>query len=304
MTTYAITLNWNSCDNVIECVASLKSSDFPVERIVIVDNGSADKSGERLRARYEEDKQVHVISNKVNEGFAGAVNIGMRYALSKNATHIFLINNDAVVDAKCLDLLGETLRTHPGAGAAAPTVFYKSDSNRVWFNAGYFSYFRANIVAPEQNRLYQEIDHAVREVEFLSGCALLLTAEMLQIIGMFDTDYFFYGEDVDFSLRAIRRGYKLFYVPEAKVWHRIDHMAMSRSSAYVLYHRARSLLILFRKQFSPPYLLYAVALHILLYTPYRFLQSIRGQTPLKSFAGWIRGTMDGLFHPSRNWVGK
>lgn len=300
---YAITLNWNSYKDVCICVENLKESELAFEKIIIIDNASIDGSYQKLVEHYKLDKQVNVIHNKVNEGFARAVNIGIKLALSEKATHVFLVNNDAIVDAKCLDFLLENLQKNSEAVAAAPTVFYHKQTNRIWHGAGYFNYLRTNVVVPQKDQIFDKVNTQVQEATFLSGCALLIKNEMLEVTGLFDQDYFFYGEDVDFSLRVINHGYKLLYVPYAFAWHKIDNITKSRSSAYVMYHRARSSMIFFRKNFSYLYFLYAVVLHLLLYTPFRLWQSILSQTPLKSFYGWIRGTRHGLFIPSRNWVG-
>jgi GT2 family glycosyltransferase len=300
---YAITLNWNSYKDVCECIENLKKSELTLEKIIIIDNASIDGSSQQLMERYKQDKQVNVIHNEVNEGFACAVNIGIKLALSEKATHVFLINNDAIVDTKCLGFLLENLQANSEAGAAAPTVFYHEQTNKIWHGAGYFNYLKTNVVVPQKDRIFDKVNTQVQEVTFLSGCALLIRNEILEVTGLFDPDFFFYGEDVDFSLRVIRQGYKLLYVPNAFAWHKIDNITKSRSSAYVMYHRARSSMIFFRKNFSWLYLLYAVVLHLILYTPFRLWQSILSQTPLKSFCGWIKGTVDGLFIPSRNWVG-
>ncbi len=300
---YAVTLNWNSYDNVAQCIQNLKTSDQKIEKIVIVDNGSDDGSCKKLASEYKRDDHVRLIENSRNEGFGNAVNKGMELAISEGATHVFLLNNDAIIDKSCLTVLLTSMDGHENVGAASPTVFYKEEPKRIWHGAGYFNYVRANIVVPEKNKMITEPLGQPREVTFLSGCALLLRARMLANIGLFDRDYFFYGEDVEFSLRAIRKGYNLLYVPRAFAWHQIGNIATSRSSPYVLYHRARSSTIFIRKSFPWPYVAYAVFLHVFVYTPYRLWQCRQSARPLNSFRGWIRGSIHGLIFPSRNWVG-
>ena len=300
---FAITLNWNSYDSVVQCVGSLKKSAFPVRGIIIVDNGSKDGSGEQLSRKYKRDRSVVVVRNDSNEGFSRAVNKGMDLAIRDNATHIFLLNNDAIVDAKCLGFLIHTMRSDTVVGASSPTVFYQRYPTRIWHGSGYFSYVRANVVVPNKDKILTGKPGEPMDVTFLSGCVLLLKTAMLKDIGLLDEDFFFYGEDVEFSLRAIRKGYKLLYVPRAFAWHEIDDISTSRSSPYVMYHRARSSTILFRKSFPRIYAIYAAMLHLFVYTPYRIWQCRNAQKPYESFSAWIRGTIDGLLFRSRNWVG-
>jgi GT2 family glycosyltransferase len=300
---FAVTLNWNSYGDVVQCVENLKANEQKIDRVIIVDNGSTDGSGKRLVQEYSDDKIVGIVENATNEGFAGAVNKGMRIAIAEGATHVFLLNNDAVIDKRCLTLLLAALDGDKKAGAVGPTVFYKAQPKRIWYGAGYFSYLRANVVVPGKNTVISDVPGPAREVTFVSGCALLLKTSMLNDIGLFDTDFFFYGEDVEFSLRAVRRGYKLLYEPSAHAWHQIDDIATSRSSPYVMYHRARSSVKFLLKSFAWPYAVYAILLHFFLYTPFRLWQSRHNQRPMHSFKGWVRGTIHGLFYPSRNWIG-
>jgi len=300
---FAVTLNWNSFGVVCECIQSLQRSEQTVEKIVVVDNASADGSGKRLAQEYANDHRIAVVRNNSNEGFARAVNRGIALAMSEGATHVFLLNNDAEIDKNCLTELIKGLSTDINAGAASPTVFYKNRPTLIWQAAGYFRYLRANVVVPEKNRKLEGARGGPREVTFLSGCALLMTEKMVTDIGLFDTDFFFYGEDVEFSLRAIRKGYKLLYVPSASAWHQIDDVESSRSSPYVMYHRARSAVLLYRKCFKWLFSCYAILIHLVLYTPYRLWQCRLSEGPFRSFGGWIRGTIDALFSPPRNWVG-
>lgn len=294
---YAIILNWNNYTDTRECIESLLRSSYSPTRIVLVDNGSSDGSIEQLQRDYTRDARVHIIRNKANYGFACGVNIGIRYALDQGAELVFLINNDATVDQNCIQVLIESVERDDDAGIAGPRIFYYADPERIWQGGGRFSLLKTGVVDYEKNKLAISCSEETREVTFLTGCAMLIKREVFEKIGLFDEDYFFYEEDVDFCLRAKRAGFKLLYVPKAKAWHKIKNIAKDRTSPFVLYHLARSRILNLRKNFSTPYFLYGLFIHLLLYTPFRFLQVIQGSRSLKSVWAWLRGTWSGLRHP-------
>ncbi|KEP72366.1 hypothetical protein HR12_46055, partial [Microbacterium sp. SUBG005] len=84
--------NWNGRDDLPACLDSLRGQSVPVD-VVVVENGSTDGSLEMLRASYPE---VTVLVQPINLGFAGGVNVGLRYAMHRGHSFVALLNNDAV----------------------------------------------------------------------------------------------------------------------------------------------------------------------------------------------------------------
>jgi GT2 family glycosyltransferase len=216
-----------------------------------------------------------------------------------------LLNNDAVIDRQCIPVLVSTLEADATAGIAGPRIFYRADPDRIWQGCGYFSLIKTGVVNPEKNRLQTSLPEACpefnrrksREVEkvgFLTGCAMLIRSRVFEKVGLFDEDFFFYDEDVDFCLRVTRAGFKLLYVSQAKSWHKIKNVAKDRTSPFVMYHLARSHLLVLRKNFSKAYFAYGLFVHLLLYTPYRMLQIVQGSQSLSAVKAWIKGTWDGI----------
>jgi GT2 family glycosyltransferase len=290
---YAIVLNWNSYDYNAACIASLCRSVYPFEKIVVVDNGSADGSCERLMQEFTGDRFAFV-RNAKNEGFAGGMNIGFRFALADGADMVYSINNDTETDPECLGRLVEGLEADPSSGVAGPAIMYFKNPERIWLVGGTFSPLRAGIIVPEKGVRIQDTPQHSRRVTFLTGCAILVRKEVFARIGFLDTSYFFYSEDLDFDLRVLEAGIGLLYVPTARVWHKIDEVATDRTSPYVLYHLARSTVLVFRKRFGIPYRWYAVLLQIVLYTPFRFWQVSRGGSGWDSSAAWLKGLWAGM----------
>jgi len=291
---YAIVLNYNNYGDTRECIESLRQSLYPIEKIVLVDNGSQHGSIEQLQKDYSQDDEVHIIRNRCNLGFAGGINVGIQYVLDLGADFIFLINNDAVIDQACIKWLYKPMEETSNVGIGGPRIFYYKDPERIWQGGGYFSFVKTGLVNPQKNKLATHCSEKAREVTFLTACAMLVRREVFEKIGLFDEDFFFYGEDVDFCLRTRGAGFKLIYVPRAKTWHKIENIAKDRTSPFAMYHLSQSRLLVIRKNFPLPYYLYGVMIHLLLYTPYRMWQIMHGSRSSGAMLAWLRGIWDGL----------
>ena len=97
---FIIILNWNGLYDTIECIESLKKSDYKKFQVLVIDNGS-DADYQKLL----EIKEIILLKIKENIGFAGGVNVGIKYALDNNADYILLLNNDTIVKSDFLGLL-------------------------------------------------------------------------------------------------------------------------------------------------------------------------------------------------------
>lgn len=290
---FVVILTWNNYDDTWRSVTSVLSSSVDVS-VVVVDNGSSDGSIERLKAEFLGEARVRFIRTGRNLGFAGGVNVGIRFALANGARAVFLLNNDAIVDKECLKQLVDAAFSDPSIGIAGPRIFYWESSERIWQGGGHFCKAKTGVVVPEKNKRASECQAQTRYVTFLTGCAVLIKREVFEKIGLFDEAYFLYEEDVDFCLRASRSGFKLLYVPSASAWHKIGSVARERTSPSALYHMARSRILLLRKHFRGPYLWYGLLVHLLGYTPFRLFQALSGSRRPESAAAWVRGTFAGL----------
>jgi GT2 family glycosyltransferase len=297
---YAIILTLNNYSDTYDCIKSLIKSRFPLASIVIVDNHSTDGSIKKLQKGFYSEDRVQFILNNNNLGFAKGVNIGIHFSLKQGADCVFLINNDAIVDPLCIELLLNELKENPYSGMAGPRIFYHKEPDKIWHSGGYFNRLKTGVIVPEKNKLNVELDNKIKKVSFLTGCCMLIKREVFKKTGFFDESYFMYEEDVDFCFRTIKKGFNILYVPKAHVWHKISSTLKDRTSSFVFYNMSRSRLIFFRKNFSFFYFLYACLIHFFIYTPYRIIQACRGQEKTwQSILGWMKGTKDGLINASK-----
>lgn len=121
----------------------------------------------------------------------------------------------------------------------------------------------------------------------------MLKREVVEKVGLFDEDLFFYGEDLDYSLRVKKAGFKLLWVPYAFAWHDID-IEKGRTNPFVMYTLAKSNIIVRKKNFSNLYFLYYLSIHFLFHTPFKVYQILKGSRNLNSVKAWLKGTRDGI----------
>ncbi len=290
----AVVVTWNRFGETVESITSIQKGAVPCRSIIVVDNGSTDGSGSKLRKHFENEPGVRIVEMVSNGGFASGANAGIREALKDEPEFVFLLNDDATVDDNCLAELAKGMSAFSACGIAGPAILFHGERRKIWQGGGRFSRLRGGVVVPDKNKWYEEIDKDRREVAFLSGCALLIRSEVFSVVGMFDERYFMYGEDTDLCLRAEKAGIRLLYVPGAVAYHKIGEGSGERATGFVLYHIARSVMLLYRKAFSDLYLLYGLFLQIFLFTPFRVVQLIKAGAGFGGFVLWFKGLWDGL----------
>lgn len=214
MKVFAIIVNWNGGEENLECLDSLLAEGLAPDQIVFVDNGSRDGSLEKVMGRHP---GMRFVLNSSNEGFGEASNAGAREALDAGAEAIFFVNNDVVLESGCLGGLVEELRS--GAGLTGPRVLFKEDPNRIWAAGGKLSW-RQNISTLVGNGELDSEAYAVGgEVDYVPGCALLISRAAFEACDGFDADYFAYMEDVDLGVRARALGKRSTLCGKATVLH-------------------------------------------------------------------------------------
>lgn len=230
---YIIVLNWNGKEDTLDCLASLRSTDYENYQTVLVDNGSEDDS---VRAVKEKFPEVEVVETGKNLGFAGGNNVGIEYAMKAGADYVFLINNDTTVHPDYLKELVAVAESDPKIGAAGSKIYYHSEPERIWFAGGTVNWLCNKGEHIGLNEVDKGQYDEIKEVGYLTGCALLVKREVIEKIGVLEDDYFLYYEDTDFSLRVHNAGYKTVYVPKSKIYHKVSRSTKPGSASYVYYH--------------------------------------------------------------------
>jgi GT2 family glycosyltransferase len=240
-----IILNWNSYEVTLDCLLSLRKMDYRNFEVVLVDNGSVDSSADKL---VESVPEIRVIKNGTNLGFAGGSNIGMRDALGRGADYVLLLNNDTVVARDFLSQLVRVGESDDKIGVLNPKMYFFDRPDRLNYAGGVHKRFR---LFPKIVGL-RERDHGqydqMREVSFLSGCAMLIKARVVRQIGLFEEVYFHFYEDIEWSLRALKAGFKGVYVPKSVIWHKEHYVTdKNQRNGFIEFYLARNNIIFARK---------------------------------------------------------
>jgi hypothetical protein len=256
-----IILNWNGKDDTIECIKSIKRNNYKNYEITVVDNGSEDGSVSEIR-KYFLDSEVNIIENKRNLGFAGGNNVGIRYAIKGSADYILLINNDTTVDEDFLRELVKAGELDNKAGILGPKICFYGEPKRIWFAGGKVNWLKNKGTHIGLDEIDQEQYNNKKEVDYLTGCCLLIKREVVKKIGDLSEDYFLYYEDTDFSLRTRKAGYKCLYVPKSTIYHKVSRSTKPGSPSYIYYHTRNGLVLskrngsIINKLFLYPYCIY------------------------------------------------
>jgi len=214
-----IVLNWNGFNDTVECLESLRKVGYEDFKTVLVDNGSANDEGKRLKERFPE---VHLIQNIENRGFAGGNNDGMNWALANGFEYIVNLNNDCIVEPHWLDILLKGIRDAGADFASSMILYYPetglicSDGDVVLMDGAGMSKdnFRAKKDGPGAGPIFSAC-----------GAASMYSKRCLEDVKLkghqfFDELYFAYFEDVDLGIRLNARDYKGVLVPDAVVYHK------------------------------------------------------------------------------------
>jgi len=231
-----VVLNWNNYEDTKECIRSLEALTYPNYDIIVVDNGSADGSTRKIQSEHPKHSYIY---NGSNLGFTGGNNSGMKYAYEKGADYIFWINNDMIADPKFLEPLAEA--GEKGAGIMGPLTFCYPEKEKVYTAGEDLRFLGLGI------KRYKTAGKA-REVDFLGG-SFLVKREVLEKIGFFYEPFFLNHEETDFCFRAKKAGFKVYFEPKSRIWHKVGK-TLKKMPAQATYYYYRNKLLFIKRNFK------------------------------------------------------
>jgi GT2 family glycosyltransferase len=208
-----VVLNHNGLDYLKTCLSSLRAQSYRALEILLVDNGSEDGSVSWVRGHYPD---VQVLAAGVNLGFSGGNNFGFRRATGK---YVAILNNDAVAAPDWIEKLVQAAELNPQYGMFGSKILLYDKPERL-DKAGHLMYWDGQNKGNGSGELDDARYSQPGEIFFPDGCAALFRRSLLEDIGGFDEKFFAYGDDADLGIRARLRGWKAYYVPDSRVWHR------------------------------------------------------------------------------------
>lgn len=281
---YVVILNWNRCQDTLDCLKSVLAMQPKAARVILVDNASSDGTPQTVAERFP---QVRLLLNQTNLGFAGGMNVGIRAALEAGAEYLLLLNNDTVVAPDLLGRLLAVAAESDQVGIVAPKIYFAEPSDRIWFAGAMRRRWFPGFSFPGYGQPDAPRYNQRREVDYATGCGMLVPSRILHEIGLFDEcTFFMYHEDLDLSERVRRAGYRIVYEPQARMWHR-ESASTAPLSPVKWYYMARYIVPFFRRYYRWP------LAATLLYTAYVILREMWKHRP-ELVVPYLRGISDGL----------
>ncbi|MCC6449791.1 MAG: glycosyltransferase family 2 protein [Candidatus Aureabacteria bacterium] len=239
---YIVLLDYDGRDDTVECLESLRRLDYGNFKILLIDNGSKRSCMEEVRGRFP-----HVLTRRIepNRGFMGGCNVGIREALDAGAKYVWLLNNDTVVEPSALSALVREAEADPRCGILGSKIFYYGEREILQHAGGALDLETGRLshlgfLCRDEGRFDR-----VEEVFYVTGCSMLARAAMIREVGLMEEIYVFYFDDIDWCVRARRKGWGVKYVPGSVLYHKLSTVAGGiRSPAYV-YAYSRSYLLFF-----------------------------------------------------------
>ena len=245
---FVVTLNWNGLKWLPDCLDSVLKMDYPNFEVIVADNGSTDGSQALVRENFP---NVHLVENGANLGYARGFNSGLAYAAKHGADYFLIMNNDTVIDHGALSALVETAQVQEQAGFVSGKVYFydrpdtfqtvgKKEDPIVW-NGDHIGWMAKDIGQFE----------TVAERVFLDDVMTLVDRRLYDQVGGYDDQFFLQAEEFDWQARAKADGWKFYYTPKARLWHRVSMSMGGAGSPIGRYFDTRSRMVVMARYLSP-----------------------------------------------------
>jgi len=240
---YVVVLNYNGRDHVKVCLNALINQHYSAFSIIFVDNASDDGSVDWVASQFPD---IEVIRNCKNMGWSAGNNIGITAALKRGADYIWILNNDIDIDPYCISELIAYRKKNPAVGILEPFIYHYDDRKRLSNFGGRVDFEKHRVVeynSPEEFR-----GTPMRE-RFVTGCAMLVSRDVFDTIGLIDEKFTHYYEDTDFCCRATKAGFDIEVVQPAIMYHKIGGYFQQSSEGIMRhqYYMLYSSLLFWRK---------------------------------------------------------
>lgn len=223
--------NYNGWQDTLACLASLYKQTCQDFEILLLDDASTNDSVPRLQAEIAGRPRIVFLPQAHNVGFAAANNIGIRRALADGCGWILLLNNDTVCAPNMLETL--LAQTPPGA-VSCPKMLFMDPPDEIWFAGGELDRKTCKVKHLGGHQKDGPAFSQKKPVNFITFCCVLLPRAVVERVGLLDESLFMYCEDVDYCLRLADAGVSMWYLPDAKLWHKAGGTAGGALSMYYI----------------------------------------------------------------------
>lgn len=236
-----VIVNYNGAQFQNECIRSIYNMKYKDIKIIVVDSGSSDDSIEMLRNEFDD---ICILEQNENVGVAAGNNIGIRYSIQNGIEYTLLLNNDTELDS---DLLDKLLSKADERTITVPKIYFYDQPDMLWYAGGGMDWhkgtgYHRGLKTKESCQFNDEC-----LVEYSPTCCMLINNKIFSQIGMIDEATFMYYDDTDLCARLTDNGYKILYVPSAKMWHKVSSSSGGMQSKIGMYYNNRNKLYFVNK---------------------------------------------------------
>ena len=235
-----VIVNWERAQDTIECIQSVMQSHKVTVSVLVVDNGSRDDSVDQIRHLCPD---AELICLPTNLGFAGGFNTGIEHFMGSDAEYVFLLNNDTVIFPDTIHALVLAMQ---GCDVAVPKILFHDSPGRIWAAGARWRFFPPSVIMIGYERRDGPQYNVPRSLDYATGCALMLNRQVVEKVGGFDPDYQNYQEDYDLCYRIRAAGYRIGYVPTARLLHKVS-MTLGEGSPQKWRLLGRNTVLFYRK---------------------------------------------------------
>ncbi len=237
-----IMLNWNTPGMTISAINSVLQSDYPNFSVHLTDNGSKDNSYEIIEKEF--GNQIHLYRTEKNLGYAGGMSYCLKQGEKLDPYYFLIMNNDTFIDNNAITCLVETAKKHQDKCVVAGKVYFYDDKNILQTVGNEFD----RVKMQEKRIGYGETDIGQYDQEAERGMIddifMLLPSSIYREVGGYSKYFFLNYEQTDLILRIKNKGYKTFYTPNAKLWHKGSFSTGGLGNPYMMYWEGKSNLII------------------------------------------------------------
>jgi GT2 family glycosyltransferase len=278
---YIIILNYENYYDTIKCINSLNKIKYDNLKLLIVDNKSTNESVSVLRSTFQ---NTEFIINDHNHGYATGNNKGIEFAIKMGADYICLLNNDTVALNDFVTPLMNIIKNDEEIAFIGPRIVDSDDFSKTQSLGGTVDFYRG--YTPQFKDL-SAVKEELTPVDFISGACLLFRSSLIHEIGFIPDNYFLYFEEVEWALRAKKKGFKVICHTSAIIAHEKQHTERKKTYVNEYYHQRNR--VIFVKRNAPIIKFLFFVVYIFLHDTYRVLFK---KTPLRIYLIHIHGFLN------------
>lgn len=238
-----ITVNYNQTQATCEFLESTRKLTYPEFEVIVVDNGSTENP-KVISERYPE---VNLIISEKNLGFAGGNNLGIKAA---QGDYLFFVNNDTLLTPSVLESMIKRFEKDDDIGLISPKI-------KLHQHPEIIQYAGSTEINPLTGRnktigKYEKDEgqyNVARITHYGHGAAMMIKREVLKISGRMPEEFFLYYEEMDWCEQIKKAGYKIYYEPEALIYHK-ESLTVGKMSPLKTYYMTRNRILFMRRNMS------------------------------------------------------